>query len=280
MYSLKNSYQTIERKKITSSNPIKMFERKLWSREELILALNLYLKLPFGKLHSRTPEIVHLAGIIGRTPNSVAMRLNNFASVDPYHQQRGVVGLVGGKKQVEPIWQEFINNKEELLFESEKILAELEHASLEDKFAEDLEGLGNYKGEDKMREVKTRVNQSIFRQIVISNYTGRCAITGIDVSQLLVASHILPWSKSIDDRLNPENGICLSSLYDKAYDKGYIGITEKFEVIISKELRARKNETYYDKHFSFLENLKIQAPAKYYPNKRFLQFHLDEIFRG
>jgi putative restriction endonuclease len=68
--------------------------------------------------------------------------------------------------------------------------------------------------------------------------------------------------------------------YMKAYDKGYIAITEKFEIIISKELKARRNETYYEQHFSFLENLKMQAPTKYYPNKRFLQFHLDEVFRG
>lgn len=58
-------------------------ERRLWTRDELILALNLYLKLPFGKLHSGNPDIIHLAQIIDRTPGSVAMRLNNFASVDP-----------------------------------------------------------------------------------------------------------------------------------------------------------------------------------------------------
>ena len=106
-----------------------MAERKLWTRDELILALNLYLKLPFGKLHSGTPEIIHLANLLGRTPGSIAMRLNNFASVDPYHQQRGIGGLPGGRKQVEPIWNEFINNKEALLFESERILAEKEHTS-------------------------------------------------------------------------------------------------------------------------------------------------------
>ena len=82
-----------------------MAERKLWTREEFALALNVYLKLPFGKLHSGTPEIVHLAGLIGRTPSSVAMRLNNFAAVDPYHRQRGIVGLPGGMKHVEPIWK-------------------------------------------------------------------------------------------------------------------------------------------------------------------------------
>ncbi len=82
--------------------------RRIWTREEFILALNLYLKLPFGKLHSNNPEIIRLAKIIGRTPGSVAMRLNNFASVDPYHQQRGIVGLTDGRKQVEPICCNFL----------------------------------------------------------------------------------------------------------------------------------------------------------------------------
>jgi len=62
----------------------------LWTREELILAFNLYLKLPFGKMHSRTPEIIELAKLTGRTANSIAIRLSNFAACDPYHQSRGV----------------------------------------------------------------------------------------------------------------------------------------------------------------------------------------------
>ena len=255
-----------------------MAERRLWTREELILALNLYLKLPFGKLHSGTPAIIHLANIIGRTSGSVAMRLNNFASIDPYHQQRGIGGLPGGKKQVEPIWNEFINNKDELLFESERILAAKEDLKLEDKYAETLKGTEHLKGEYKLREVKTRVNQNIFRQIVVANYTGRCAITGIDISDLLVASHILPWSKNEQERLNPENGICLSSLYDKAYDKGYIGINERFEILLSKDLKKRSKEPYYEKHFSLLANSNLMLPQKYHPNKTFLQFHMDTHF--
>ena len=115
-----------------------MAERRLWTRDELILALNLYLKLPYGKMHARTPEIIYLANLINRTPDSIAMRLVNFAAVDPYHQQRGIVGLKGGLKQVEPIWNEFINNKDELLFESERILAGKEHTTVENKYAEAL----------------------------------------------------------------------------------------------------------------------------------------------
>lgn len=58
--------------------------KNLWTRQELILAFNLYLKLPFGKMHTRTPEVIELAKITGRTVNSIAIRLTNFASCDPY----------------------------------------------------------------------------------------------------------------------------------------------------------------------------------------------------
>lgn len=255
-------------------------ERRLWSREELILALNLYLKLPFGKLDSRTPEIIRLAGILDRTPSSISMRLNNFASVDPFHQQRGIKGLTGGIKQVEPIWNEFVDNKEDLLFESERILANLEHKSLESKFAEILSGTENLKGETKVREVKTRVNQSAFRQIVLANYSGKCAITGVDISELLIASHIIPWSQNEKERLNPENGICLSALYDKAFDKGLIGISEKYQILISKGIKSKENKDYYPELFGNLEGMEIHLPKKYLPKKDFLQFHLDTIFKG
>lgn len=254
--------------------------RKLWTKDELILALNLYLKLPFGKLHSGNSQIIHLAKIIGRTSGSVAMRLNNFASVDPYHQQRGIAGLPGGRKQVEPIWNEFISNKDELLFESERILAEKENISIENKFAETLKGTEHLKGEYKLREVKTRVNQNVFRKIVMANYDNKCAITGIDIPDLLVASHIIPWSKNEQERLNPENGICLSALYDQAYDKGYIGINEKFKILLSADLKKKHKETYHSKYFALLTGTKITLPRKYIPKKEFLQFHLDEIFKG
>ena len=58
-------------------------KRRLWTREEMILAFNLYLKMPFGKMHSRNPQIIELADLIGRSANSVALRLVNYASCDP-----------------------------------------------------------------------------------------------------------------------------------------------------------------------------------------------------
>lgn len=253
-------------------------ERKLWSREELILVFNLYLKLPFGKMHTRTPEIIEMANLLERTVNSIAIRLTNFASCDPYHQNRGVKGMVGGIKQCQPIWDEFFGNKEVLIFESERILAEKQNQTIETKFDEILFDLKDLKGETKLREVKTRVNQNVFRQIVVANYSNKCAITGIDLPELLFASHIVPWSKNEDERLNPENGICLSALYDKAFDKGLIAINEKYQILISDKLKKKKGADYYGKYFAPIENNILIPPQRYFPKKEFIQYHLDEIF--
>lgn len=252
--------------------------RNPWTREELILAFNLYLKIPFGKMHSTNEEVIHLANLVGRTPNSIALRLVNFASVDPVLKARGIKGMDGGTKIVQPIWDEFYTNQEELVFLSEKILAEKENSTIENKYQDLLFDIKDLKGETVTIEVKTRVNQSVFRQMVLANYSTKCAITGIDIPQLLFASHIIPWSANEKERLNPENGICLSPLYDKAFDKGLIGINTNYEIIISTSLKKKKETSFYANHFGSVENHKISEPVKYLPRKEFLEYHLDTIF--
>jgi putative restriction endonuclease len=187
-----NSYKAKGKMPILNVLLSHMARTDLRTRKELIVAFNLYLKLPFGKLDKRTKEVQNLAHIIGRTDNAVAMRLNNFAHVDPYHQQRGIVGLANGRKQVEPIWDEFSHNQEDLVFESERILAEYQHKTIEEAYPEIEFDLKDLKGEIKLRLVKTRVNQSVFRQMVLKTYDTRCAISGIGLSELLVAGHIIP----------------------------------------------------------------------------------------
>lgn len=67
-------------------------------------------------------------------------------------------------------------------------------------------------GKTREQIVQVRVNQSVFRQIVLANYDFKCALSGIDIPELLVASHVIPWSYNEEERMNPKNGICLSSL--------------------------------------------------------------------
>lgn len=253
--------------------------KELWTRDEMILVLNLYLKLPFGKMDRRNPEVIRLAGIIGRTANAVALRLVNFASYDPQLKQRGISGMAHGGKKCGEYWNEFINDRERLLFESERILAQREGTTIEKKYEQEIKNIPQgVVGETKVREVKTRVNQNVFRQIVLANYDGRCALTGIDLSELLVASHIIPWSENEQERLNPENGICLSSLYDKAFDKGLISFTNDQRVIFSIRLQENVGKDYYAKYFAPIENAMLVSPRKYNINPTFLEWHRDCIF--
>jgi putative restriction endonuclease len=255
-----------------------MRTRNLWTKDELLVVFNLYLKLPFGKLHTTTTEVMQMAHLLDRSVNSIAIRLTNFAACDPYHQNRGVKGMVGGIKQCQPIWDEFYEDRELLIFESERVLAEKEQQDIEFKYDNLLLDLKEIKGETRYREVKTRVNQNVFRQIVLANYSGKCAISEIDIPELIFASHIIPWAENERERLNPENGICLSGLYDNAFDKGLIGLNERYEVLISSRLKEKKDSHYYERYFSHIERAKIFVPKKYPPKKEFLQYHLDEIF--
>jgi putative restriction endonuclease len=95
---------------------------------------------------------------------------------------------------------------------------------------------------------------------------------------LLFASHIIPWSQNEKERLNPENGICLSALYDKAFDKGLIGINNNNKIILSSKLKTYATKEYYQQHFKSIEGRTLISPLKYHPKQEFLEFHLDTIF--
>lgn len=254
--------------------------RKLWTRDELLVTFNLYLKLPFGQLHKNRPEVQELSQLIGRSVNSIALRLVNFAACDPILKQRGIKGMIGGHKQCKPIWDEFFNDKESLLYESEYILEKLKNSYSNAKKHVDNEDDPIQLGLDIQTLVKKRVNQFLFRKMVLSNYNYTCAISGLDIPDLLVASHIIPWSVNQKERLNPKNGICLSSLYDKAFDSGLIGIDNNLKIILSSKLKANQKKEYYQQYFSIIENKEIGFPQKYMPDITFLNWHLNNVFQG
>lgn len=138
-------------------------------------------------------------------------------------------------------------------------------------------------GEDTIYETKRRKGQEYFRRMILANYDCRCALTGIDIPQLLLASHIIPWSDKSHqkDRLNPCNGICLSALYDRAFDKGLITISpDNYSVRLSSALREYETEDYFDKHFGCVKGIIITMPTEYKPNRDFLAYHRDHVFVG
>ena len=137
-------------------------------------------------------------------------------------------------------------------------------------------------GEDVVSQTKRRKGQEYFRRMILANYGGRCALMGIDIPQLLLASHIKPWSVSTPlQKLNPENGICLSALYDKAFDEGLITFSpDDYSVNLSSALRDYETKEYYDKHFGVIIGKKLILPTKYLPSRDFLAYHRDNVFLG
>jgi putative restriction endonuclease len=249
--------------------------QKLWTRDELILTINLYCKLPFGKMHSRNEEVKSLAELIGRTSSSVALKLGNFASFDPTLQQRGIVGASNASKLDKQVWNEFYNNWDAALIESEKLLAEKKHTTIERLNQIDLIDL-NKEGLDKERIVKTRINQALFRKMILAAYNNCCCITGINNPELLTASHIVQWSKDKKNRLNPMNGLCLNALHDKAFDNGLITISaEDYTLKVSSKLKSKSPISIIEQMFIKFENQCINLPDKFLPSKELLKSHND-----
>ena len=138
-------------------------------------------------------------------------------------------------------------------------------------------------GEDQLSIAKRRKGQDYFRRMILANYGGRCALTGISVPQLLLASHIIPWADKSHkkDRLNPCNGICLSALYDKAFDKGLFTISpDDYTIQLSSALREYGTQDYFDKQFGSISGKQITMPIEYKPNRDFLAYHRDHVFVG
>ena len=253
--------------------------RNNWTREELILAFNLYCKLPYGQFNNRNADVKALAELVGRTPGAIAYKLVNFVSIDPKQKLLGRKGATNIGKLDKEIFYEFTENFDELFYESEDLLLlKID----ENKSTPDIDKLidDTKKGEYKIRETKVRVNQDYFRTIVMANYTNGCSITGISIPELLIASHIKPWSYDEKNRLNPSNGICLSATFDKAFDKGLITIDKDFNVIFSSKLKKYLKEPFYKDEFVRFENNRINLPIKFLPSDEFLEYHTEAVFLG
>lgn len=250
---------------------------KEWHRAELIVAFNLYCKVPFGQLHKSNLLIIQLANKLGRTPSSVAMKLVNFASLDPTHKNRGIKGLYHTSTSDRQIWEEFNGNWERLSYESQKAFNKLFAKPLYDEILDKAERLIN-KPTEKKGTVRIRLVQSFFREAVLSSYNFSCSMCRLNVVKLLNASHIIPWSVEKKRRGDPRNGLSLCALHDRAFDRGLISIDDKYQILLSKELKAEYRNDLYKVAFLNLEGSKIMLPEKFKPDLDALVYHREKIF--
>jgi putative restriction endonuclease len=252
--------------------------RTNWTHDELMLAFNLYCKIPFGKIHTKNPNIVGLAKILGRSPSAVAWKLANFAHLDPSLQARKVAGASHGSRLDAEVWKEFTGDWNRLAFESERLLAQ--KAGKKNGSAGSIDNTDwSRSGIEREALVRVRVNQGFFRSAVLAAYDYRCCITGLTIPDLLVASHIVPWSKDEANRVNPRNGLCLNALHDRAFDAGYLTITTKFTVKLSPAIRTLADTSPGAQFLRKFEGYEIGLPARFLPDPEFLKYHNRNVFR-
>ncbi len=229
-------------------------------------------------MHSRNPEVINLANLIGRTSNSVAYKLVNFASLDPSLKARGIKGASNASNLDKEIWNEFFNDWDELPFESEKLLAKIERTTVE-KLNHIPENELPKEGKTREQIVKVRVNQSFFRSSILASYNNTCCITGIQQPELLIAGHIKPWSIDEKNRLNPQNGIAINALHDRAFESGLITITPHFKIKVSPLLLKQKKSKSIEDYFIKYNNQDIILPSRFLPDVVFLKYHNEVRFK-
>lgn len=251
--------------------------QRLWTRDELIIAFNLYCKIPFGQIDQNNPALIALASVLDRTPAALSWKLANFARLDPALQKRGIRGASHGSKGEVEVWEEFNHNWDALAFESERLLASLTHQSVEELNGLDEDELPK-EGLERERLVRVRVNQRFFRATVLTSYDSQCCITGLAIPSLLSASHIAPWAKDSNNRMNPRNGLCLNLLHHKAFDEGLITITPDFRIRVSPSLATSEISDANHVLFGQYNDQLARVPRRFLPDSMLLEWHNKTIF--
>ena len=242
----------------------------LWTREQVKLAFHLYCQIPFGRIDGRNKEIIELAKVIGRTSDAVAMKMLNISSLDPAITSTGRVGLGNASALDREVWAEFQSDWEKLAVESELLRQQLDKNTFENFEAENEELIPeDFTGETRQVITTQRIKQHFFRRAVLSSYRGRCCMSGLSETKLLIASHIVPWSKDKANRLNPSNGLCLTAIHDRAFDKGFISLTSDFKIIVSNILK-RSNDAFIRDVILPLDGKSIEMPQKFSPDVAFI----------
>lgn len=240
-----------------------------WSREDIVIAYALYCVTPLNKIRPNNMAIQQVAEIIPHSVASIVMRMQNFQHLDP----KAGEGLGHVAKKDKLIYEEFKHDWGALSIEAETLTGLALFDSTPLQGAKPLSSLT-----DKRRVTRERV---FFKKAVLSTYNDRCFISGCALPQMLVASHIKPYSKcrSETERVNPENGICLNTFYDKAFDSGLITITPSMKIYVSPIIKNAPQDDFTALWLTSLDGRLLPPPPRFPPRRELLEYHNDEIFK-
>lgn len=204
--------------------------------------------------------IVDLANRIGRTANAVALKMVNFASLDPTIDRKGMENASALDRR---IWVEFFDNIDRF--------APPDHTEPARGFGENAQAhfaFDDREGLDIVGTAKRRVNQGFFRSMIIASYESKCAMTGISDDRLLVASHIDTWASNPKERLNPRNGLCLNYLHDRAFEKGLIAVAPDLSILYSSQLPDEDRNK-----LRLVARERLMLPHRFKPDADLLEKH-------
>jgi len=132
-------------------------------------------------------------------------------------------------------------------------------------------------GKERLAEIKVRENQYVFRQMILRNYGFKCCLCGLSLVETLCASHISEWSTDKANRLNPENGLCLTATYHAAFDRHLVSLDEDYCLILSPSLREYCTNQAFQKQFKAFEGKRIEMPRRFAPSQKFLAKHRERL---
>lgn len=245
----------------------------------MLVVFRLYCRTPFGRLYSRNPEIIELAGLIGRTPGAVAMKAVNFANLDPHHRARNVSGLQNSSAADRALWADAQDDWERIALECEVAYQRLQGATGQEAGYEGEPGSAPDGPTEAERTTRVRRVQAFFRATVLAGYEYRCAISGLAVPELLNASHIIPWAANTKRRADPSNGIALNALYDRAFDRGLITIDESFRVVVSSQLDVSDPPDFHRVALLEASHRAMTMPRRFPPDPAALRHHREHVFK-
>ncbi len=256
--------------------------KRYWTEEELLIALKIYCELAFGQFNSSNPRIIKVSNIINRTPSALSMKLCNFASLDPAMEGKGLKSVSKSDKK---IMSDFLESPETMIFKSELAYSNLDlgrdYTSLQEPEAVAFEcDYENMPKTEKQSMVKTRILQSFFRKTVISSYNFSCAVCSINIPEMLIASHIIPWAEDEKLRIIPTNGIALCALHDKAFDRGFFSLKNDYSIIISPQINNYKDNNFVDIIFLQFSKQTLHMPFRFMPDTDCITWHRENVFRN
>ncbi|CDD43545.1 putative uncharacterized protein [Collinsella sp. CAG:398] len=253
-----------------------------WSYEETRMAFALYFLIGASKADKRNSDVKRLAQALGRTPDAVAMKLCNIAANDKNHVSTGKVGLRNSAKLDRDIWLDYERDRDAFL---DNAIRELENTvQHKDSGYESLASVTQEleyipEGREQRTFVRVRINQQYFRHTLMETYEGHCCLTGLGVPELLIASHIKPWSACDPntERLAASNGLLLNALHDRAFDQGLMTIDAKLRVRISSHVKHSEQSNRFLWQF---DGETIRPPKAHRPALEFIEYHNDVVFKG